>query len=54
VRSTRWIAAFVAVLAPASGRAQTVKAEELDSIIRRAVAEKQLIGLSVGVMQHGR
>ena len=54
MRSTRWIAAFVAVLAPASGRAQTVKAEELDSIIRRAVAEKQLIGVSVGVMQHGK
>jgi CubicO group peptidase (beta-lactamase class C family) len=54
VRPTRWIAALVAVLAPAAGRAQTVKAEELDSIIRKAVAEKQLIGVSVGVMQNGK
>src|SRR6185369_8495648 len=54
VRSTRWIAAFVAVLAPASGRAQSVKAEELDSIIRKAVVDKQLIGVSVGVMQNGK
>ncbi|HEV8217818.1 MAG TPA: serine hydrolase domain-containing protein [Gemmatimonadaceae bacterium] len=54
MRPTRWIAALVAVLAPAAGRAQTVKAEELDSIIRKAVAEKQLIGVSVGVMQNGK
>ena len=45
MRPIRWIAALVAVLAPVTGRAQTVKAEELDSIIRKAVTEKQLIGV---------
>ncbi|MEP6691044.1 MAG: serine hydrolase domain-containing protein [Gemmatimonadaceae bacterium] len=39
-----------------SARAQaapSVSAMELDSIIRKAVADKQLVGLSVGVMQNG-
>jgi D-alanyl-D-alanine carboxypeptidase len=34
--------------------AAPVSPAELDSIIRRTVAEKQLIGLSVGVMQDGK
>ena len=34
--------------------AQAVNAAQLDSIIRRAVADKHLVGLSVGVMQDGK
>ena len=34
--------------------AQDVTAPQLDSIIRRAVAEKGIVGLSVGVMRDGR
>lgn len=49
-----WVAALATMLAPLSARAQTVKAEELDSIIRKAVIDKQLIGVSVGVMQNGK
>jgi D-alanyl-D-alanine carboxypeptidase len=50
---TGWIA-LASLLAPFSTHAQTVKAEELDSIIRKAVVDKQLIGVSVGVMQNGK
>jgi CubicO group peptidase (beta-lactamase class C family) len=50
---TSWIA-LVTLLAPLAARAQTVKAEELDSIIRKAVVDKQLVGVSVGVMQNGK
>ena len=35
-------------------RAQPDARRQLDSIIRRAVADKHLVGLSVGVMQHGK
>lgn len=35
-------------------RAQTVNAAQLDSIIRKAVVEKHIVGLSVGVMQNGK
>jgi CubicO group peptidase (beta-lactamase class C family) len=52
--SFRWTALAVIALAPFAARAQSVKAEELDSIIRKAVADKQLIGVSVGVMQNGK
>jgi D-alanyl-D-alanine carboxypeptidase len=34
--------------------AQSVDPAQLDSIIRRAVAEKHIVGLSVGVMQNGK
>ncbi len=34
--------------------AQDVSATQIDSIVRRAVAEKGIVGLSVGVMQNGR
>ena len=57
VRTARF-AAFWALgtgaLAPFAAAAQTIKAAELDSIIRKAVVEKQLIGVSVGVMQNGK
>jgi CubicO group peptidase (beta-lactamase class C family) len=33
---------------------QTVDTTQLDSIIRKAIAEKHIIGLSVGMMQNGR
>lgn len=51
----RWCAsaAVVAALVPHAVRAQ-VRAEELDSIIRKAVVDKQLVGVSVGVMQNGK
>lgn len=38
----------------AIGAAQGVSAAQLDSIVRKAVAEKHIVGLSVGVMQNGR
>ena len=34
--------------------AQEISATQIDSIVRRAVAEKGIVGLSVGVMQNGR
>jgi len=47
--------AFVLVIVAASARAQQpVDTTQLDSIIRKAVADKHIIGLSVGVMQNGR
>jgi D-alanyl-D-alanine carboxypeptidase len=48
---------FVALLTAAPltiGTAQGVSGAQLDSIIRKAVAEKYIVGLSVGVMQNGR
>jgi D-alanyl-D-alanine carboxypeptidase len=39
---------------PAAARAQSVTAVQLDSIITQVVAEKHIVGLSVGVMQNGR
>src|SRR5689334_1271303 len=38
----------------ARGHAQTVSGTQLDSIIRKAVVEKHIVGLSVGVMQNGK
>ncbi|HVE32992.1 MAG TPA: serine hydrolase domain-containing protein [Gemmatimonadaceae bacterium] len=54
--SCRRICALVMLAAPVGVRAQGagVKAEELDSIIRKAVVDKQLIGVSVGVMENGK
>lgn len=46
-------AALLAVAAPVAP-AQSVTAAQLDSLIRRTVAEKHLVGLSVGVMQDGK
>jgi CubicO group peptidase (beta-lactamase class C family) len=47
--------ALVAVIAGiATARAQAVDPAQLDSTIRRAVAEKHIVGLSVGVMQNGK
>ena len=48
------ISALALLAAPLGARAQSVKAEELDSIIRKAVVDKHLIGVSVGVMQNGK
>src|SRR5438046_3036877 len=48
------ILAFALAAFGASARAQQpVDTTQLDSIIRRAVADKHIIGLSVGVMQNG-
>jgi len=57
---TRWsamratvVVALAAVLARPVG-SQEVTAAQIDSIVRRAVAEKGIVGLSVGVMRDGR
>jgi len=42
------------VLAVPCLRAQTPDPAQLDSMIRRVVAEKHIVGLSVGVMQNGK
>ena len=42
------------LLAASSVRAQAVDPAQLDSIIRKTVADKQIVGLSVGVMQNGK
>ena len=42
------------VLAVPCLRAQTADPAQLDSMIRRVVAEKHIVGLSVGVMQNGK
>ncbi len=44
----------VLLLLGGAAHAQSVSAAQLDSIITRAVAEKHIVGLSVGVMQNGR
>src|SRR5438477_9455703 len=49
-----YLAMVVGVVAGAQGRSQTVNAAQLDSIIRKAVVEKHIVGLSVGVMQNGK
>jgi D-alanyl-D-alanine carboxypeptidase len=50
---TRLAVVLLALLAP-KARAQTVNPAQLDSIIRKAVVEKHIVGLSVGVMQNGK
>ncbi|HEX4682104.1 MAG TPA: serine hydrolase domain-containing protein [Gemmatimonadaceae bacterium] len=52
---TRYLIALLglATLATAA-RAQTVDPARLDSIIRKTVADKHIVGLSVGVMQNGK
>jgi CubicO group peptidase (beta-lactamase class C family) len=45
--------ALLAALA-ATASAQAVDPAQLDSIIRKAVADKHIVGLSVGVMQNGK
>ena len=47
------IGALAAPFAATLG-AQDVSAAQIDSVVRRAVAEKGIVGLSVGVMQNGR
>jgi D-alanyl-D-alanine carboxypeptidase len=45
----------IALLAAASAaRAQTVDPAQVDSMIRKTVSDKQIVGLSVGVMQNGK
>jgi CubicO group peptidase (beta-lactamase class C family) len=41
-------------LAGSIARAQTLDPSQLDSMIRRVVAEKHIVGLSVGVMHNGK
>ena len=48
-----YLAIVVAIFAAPAG-SQTVNAAQLDSIIRKAVVEKHIVGLSVGVMQNGK
>ena len=45
---------LIAVLAATAAGGQTPNAAQLDSIIRRAVADKHLVGLSVGVMHDSK
>jgi CubicO group peptidase (beta-lactamase class C family) len=48
------LAVAVVVAAAPGVRAQGVDPTQLDSMIRRVVAEKHIVGLSVGVMQNGK
>jgi CubicO group peptidase (beta-lactamase class C family) len=48
------IAAACVALSASASAAQTVVPAQLDSMIRRTVADKQLVGLSVGIMQNGK
>ena len=48
------VSAALIVAGARAACAQTVAASQLDSIIRHAVADKHLVGLSVGVMQDGK
>ena len=48
------VPAALLVVAAHIAPAQTVNANQLDSIIRRTVTDKHLVGLSVGVMQDGK
>ena len=48
------LAVIVGATVAAQGRSQTANAAQLDSIIRKAVVEKHIVGLSVGVMQNGK
>ena len=41
-------------LSAVSVGAQTVSADQLDSLIRKSVADKHIVGVSVGVMQNGK
>ena len=52
----RWMmtAAFAVAAVASSATAQTSIAGQLDSIIKKGVAEKRIVGLSVGVMQNGK
>src|SRR5438270_436394 len=52
MRSPIFLAA--ACLCAATATAQSVTAVQLDSLIRKTVADKHVVGLSVGVMQNGR
>lgn len=45
---------LIAALPATQARAQSASAAQLDSIIRKAVADKHIVGLSVGVMQNGK
>ena len=53
MNSTRLVPFFVLAFA-AGARAQAINPAELDTMIRRVVAEKHIVGLSVGVMQNGK
>jgi D-alanyl-D-alanine carboxypeptidase len=48
------LATLVAAVLAVQAAAQTVNPVQLDSIIRKAVVEKHIVGLSVGVMQNGK
>ena len=48
-----FVASALASIA-ATASAQTPTAAQLDSIITKAVADKHIVGLSVGVMQNGK
>jgi D-alanyl-D-alanine carboxypeptidase len=49
---TRYLIALLALATAV--RAQSVNPARLDSIIRKTVADKHIVGLSVGVMQNGK
>src|SRR5437879_2518135 len=48
------LAVALAAAASLPARAQNVSAVQLDSLIRKTVADKHIVGLSVGVMQNGQ
>ena len=48
------LALALVCLSPLTLHSQSVTATQLDSIIRKTVAEKHIVGLSVGVMQNGK
>jgi D-alanyl-D-alanine carboxypeptidase len=45
---------LAALVGASTATAQTADPAQLDSIIRKAVADKHIVGLSVGVMQNGK
>jgi D-alanyl-D-alanine carboxypeptidase len=45
---------FIALLAASTASAQSADPAQLDSIIRKAMVDKHIVGLSVGVMQNGK
>lgn len=56
--NTRLLAAIVSIAASVPAAAQQsappIDANQIDSIIRRNIADKHIIGVSVGIMQNGR
>ena len=54
--NARLLAAIVTVAASpvAAQQSKTIDAAQVDSIIRKQIADKHIIGVSVGIMQNGK